>query len=369
MTDTGRPHVLQVFERPTGGVPVYVAGLCEGLTARGWRVSVSCPVETSIDARLADSGVERLAIRSPLELARHVRGNGVSLLHAHSTRAGPRAALVAQLSRRPLVYTPHGWSFEMRVGRARRTAYAATELVLTRALKRRVIAVAGVERTAAERWHVAPNDRIAVVPTGLPAPERAYERAIARSVLGLRDSRMVAAWVGRAAEQKRPQDLPAIAAAVAAHGVQIVALGTGLRASAAGRALEAAGGRLLAEDTDPHALYAAADILVQTSAWEGMPLALLEAMAAGLPVVAYDAGGVSELVLHGETGYCVDVGDVDAIAACLRTLAADHALRRRLAESARAHVAEHHSFDGFLDGIEHEYLSCMTVGSAHGKGG
>ncbi len=180
---------------------------------------------------------------------------------------------------------------------------------------------------------------------------------------------MVAAWVGRAAEQKRPQDLPAIAAAVAAHGVQIVALGTGLRASAAGRALEAAGGRLLAEDTDPHALYAAADILVQTSAWEGMPLALLEAMAAGLPVVAYDAGGVSELVLHGETGYCVDVGDVDAIAACLRTLAADHALRRRLAESARAHVAEHHSFDGFLDGIEHEYLSCMTVGSAHGKGG
>jgi glycosyltransferase involved in cell wall biosynthesis len=369
MTPESRPHVLQVFERPTGGVPVYVAGLCEGLTARGWRVSVSCPVETSVDARLAGSGVERLTTRSPLELARHVRATGISLVHAHSTRAGPMAALVAQLSRRPLVYTPHGWSFEMRVGRTRRTVYAATELVLTRALKRQVIAVAGVERSAAERWHVAPTDRIAVVSTGIPAPERAYERAVARSVLGLEDSRAVAAWVGRAGEQKRPQDLPAIAAALAPDGVRIVALGSGLRASAAGRALESAGGLLLAEDTDPQALYAAADILVQTSAWEGMPLALLEAMSAGLPIVAYDVGGVSEVVLHGETGYCVAVGDVGALAACVRMLATNHTLRRRMAESARAHVAEHHSFDGFLDGIEREYRRCLSVGSTPGKGG
>lgn len=368
MTSAGRPHVLQVFERTSGGVPVYVAGLCEGLVARNWRVSVSCPRETSVDERLARSGVELLELRSPLDLVRRIRATDVSLVHAHSTRAGPIGALIAQLARRPLVYTPHGWSFQMQVGSARRAAYAAAELVLTRASRRRVIAVAGDERTAAERWHVAPSDRITVVPTGLPDPERAYERAIARAALGFCDSRVVAAWVGRAANQKRPQDLAALATA-SGPAVHIVALGNDLAASKAGLRLAAAGGTVLDEGTDPHALYAAADIAVQTSGWEGMPLALLEAMAAALPVVAYDVGGVSELVLHGETGYCVAMGDVEAVAAWVRLLSQDHALRRKLAFSARARVASHHSFDGFLDGVERAYMQSIGAGSPHWKGG
>jgi glycosyltransferase involved in cell wall biosynthesis len=368
VTAAGRPHVLQIFERTSGGVPVYVAGLCEGLVTRDWRVSVSCPRETSVDERLARSGVELLDARSPLDLVRRIRATGVSLVHAHSTRSGPIGALIAQLTRRPLVYTPHGWSFEMQVGRPRRVAYAAAELILTRALKRRVIAVAGSERTAAERWHVAPSDGITVVPTGLPGPERAYERAMARSLLGITDSRIVAAWVGRAAEQKRPQDLTALATAVGG-GVHVVALGKSLARSTAGRRFESAGGTVLDENTDPQALYAAADVVVQTSAWEGMPLALLEAMAAALPIVAYDVGGVSELVLHGETGYCVASGDVEAAATCVRLLADDHALRRRISFNARAYVAARHSFHGFLDGIEREYRHCISAESALGKGG
>jgi glycosyltransferase involved in cell wall biosynthesis len=360
--------VLQVFERVSGGVPVYVAGLCEGLVARGWRVSVSCPAETNVDERLTRSGAERLPLHSPLELVRRVRATDVSLVHAHSTRAGPMGALIAQLSRRPLVYTPHGWSFQMQVGSARRVVYATAELLLTRGLRRGVIAVAGVERTAAERWHVAPNDRIAVVPTGLPEPERAYERAIARSALGFADSRIIAAWVGRAANQKRPQDLAALATSVG-PGVRVVALGKDLAASIAGRRFETAGGTVLDERTDPQALYAAADIVVQTSAWEGMPLALLEAMAAGLPVVAYDVGGVSELVLHGETGYCVAPGNVEQAAGWLRLLAEDHHLRRRIAQTAQAYVAAHHSYDGFLDGMERAYMQSIGAGSSRWKGG
>jgi glycosyltransferase involved in cell wall biosynthesis len=100
-----------------------------------------------------------------------------------------------------------------------------------------------------------------------------------------------------------------------------------------------------------------------------MPLALLEAMAAALPIVAYDVGGVSELVLHGETGYCVAAGDVEAAAKWVRLLADDHALRQRISFNARAFVAERHSFHGFLDGIEREYRQCISAGSAAGKGG
>jgi glycosyltransferase involved in cell wall biosynthesis len=368
VTAIAQPHVLQIFERTSGGVPVYVAGLCEGLVGRNWRVTVSCPAGTTVDDRLARSGVDLIALRSPLDLARRIRASDVSLVHAHSTRAGPIAALIAQLARRPLVYTPHGWSFQMQVGGARRAAYAAAELLLTRALKRQVIAVAGDERLAAERWHVAPSDRIAVVPTGLPEPERAYERAIARSALGLADSRIVAAWVGRAADQKRPQDLAALAAACGPD-VHIVALGANLATSTAGQSFAACGGTVLPDTTDPQLLYAAADLVVQTSAWEGMPLALLEAMAAALPVVAYDVGGVGELVLDGETGYCVAMGDVAGAAARVRMLAEDHDLRRTLSFSARARVSAHHSFDGFLDGIERAYMQSIGAGTTRWKGG
>jgi glycosyltransferase involved in cell wall biosynthesis len=186
--------------------------------------------------------------------------------------------------------------------------------------------------------------------------------------LGFADSRIIAAWVGRAANQKRPQDLAALAASVG-PGVRVVALGKDLAASIAGRRFETAGGTVLDERTDPQALYAAADIVVQTSAWEGMPLALLEAMAAGLPVVAYDVGGVSELVLHGETGYCVAPGNVEQAAGWLRLLAEDHHLRRRIAQTAQAYVAAHHSYDGFLDGMERAYMQSIGAGSSRWKGG
>jgi glycosyltransferase involved in cell wall biosynthesis len=362
------PHVLQVFERPTGGVPTYVAGLCEGLVARGWRVSVFCPEGTAVDARLARSGVEKLPHGSALELARTVRSGDIELVHAHSSRAGPLGALVAEVSRRPLIYTPHGWSFEMRVSRRRRILYGVVELMLTRALRRRVIAVAGDERSAAERWHVAPFDRIAVVPTGIPAPERIYRRASARARLRLSPAEVIVAWVGRDADQKRPQDLADVASGLRACGARVVVLGAGMRSSAAGRALEASGGVILDEDTDPQVLYAAADILVQTSAWEGMPIALLEAMTASLPVVAYDVGGVRELVLNDETGYRVPVGDVAALNARLERLASNEALRHGLGHAARRHVAANHSYDRFLDGIEHEYRRSISAWSAARKG-
>jgi glycosyltransferase involved in cell wall biosynthesis len=363
----GAPHVLQVFERRIGGVPVYVAGLCEGLLARGWRVSVSCPAQTAVDERLRRSGIERLAPRSALDLAWRVRRGDVALVHAHSSRAGPLGMLVAQMARRPSVYTPHGWSFEMRISRIRRIAYAQAELVLTRAFRRHVIAVAGVERSAAERWHVATTDRITVVPTGIPPPKHAYERDAARSRLGLSGTDIVAAWVGRANAAKRPQDLPQIAAAVGAR-VRVVALGAGLGASADGRALEAAGGIVLDESTDPHALYAAADMYIQTSAWEAMPLAPLEAMMAGLPVVAYDVGGVSEIVLDKETGFCIPAASVACLSERVRQLADDAVLRRRLGNAARAYVAAHHSYDGFLDGMEHAYRQCIDAHGGRWKG-
>lgn len=90
-------------------------------------------------------------------------------------------------------------------------------------------------------------------------------------------------------------------------------------------------------------LLSAADIFALFSTYEGNPMAVMEAMAAGLPVVATSVGGVPELVVDGETGLLVPAGDRDAFAASLAALASDPARRRALAESARNRAQDFHA--------------------------
>jgi glycosyltransferase involved in cell wall biosynthesis len=94
---------------------------------------------------------------------------------------------------------------------------------------------------------------------------------------------------------------------------------------------------------DAPALLRSFDVFALPSTIEGLPLVVLEAMAAGVPVVATPVGGVGELVRDGETGLLVPPEDPDALAAALRRLLAEPETARRLTEAAGAHVAERFS--------------------------
>jgi glycosyltransferase involved in cell wall biosynthesis len=86
--------------------------------------------------------------------------------------------------------------------------------------------------------------------------------------------------------------------------------------------------------------YAAADVFCLPSWWEAMPLSVLEAMAAGLPVVASDVGDISRVVTDGITGYVVPPKDPDRLAAALEPLLTDPALRLRMGTAGRARVTD-----------------------------
>jgi len=98
---------------------------------------------------------------------------------------------------------------------------------------------------------------------------------------------------------------------------------------------------LVGEREDVADLLAAADVFALPTLSEGLPMSVLEAMAAGLPVVAAAAGGVPELVEDGQTGILVPPGRPDALAAALGRLAADPALRRRLGGAGRRRAEAH----------------------------
>lgn len=106
---------------------------------------------------------------------------------------------------------------------------------------------------------------------------------------------------------------------------------------------------------DIPALLASCDLFVLPSLYEGLPLAVLEAMAAGKPVVATAIGGTDEAVAHGETGWLVPPGDPAALAGAIRALLADPPLARRLAKAGNARLRREFSAETMVARVEALY--------------
>jgi glycosyltransferase involved in cell wall biosynthesis len=366
------PSLLQIFQPAVGGVPTYVSAVGRGLAERGWNVTVAGPADAVGMLELREAGVriapiavqrgpqpvqDRLLVQQLSALAREER---VDIVHGHSSKASALAALVGRRTRVPSVYTPHAWSFQMRHPLLVRAALAGTEAALTR-MHRAVIAVCDAEAAEARRWGVVREQRLFVVHTGLAAEPPEPDRRSARARLGITDDAPLVAWIGRRGAQKRPEDLAELAAGLPADTV-VAALGHGLADDAElVSALRAADVRILDGDAAAAAdLLAAADVYVLTSAWEGFPLAVLEAMRAALPVVAYEVGGVGEQVQDGLTGHLVDVGDTRALIRAVGDLVRDRQLRERLGRQGREVFEQRFTLERMLDGILDTYAGVLA---------
>jgi len=105
----------------------------------------------------------------------------------------------------------------------------------------------------------------------------------------------------------------------------------------------------------------AADIFVMSSLWEGLPLVLLEAMAAGLPVVAYGISGIDEVVADGDTGLAVHVGKTDALAGSLKRLADDGELRQRLGSAGENRIRAEFGFPEYVEKLSVLYRRALKL--------
>ncbi|MDQ6606422.1 MAG: glycosyltransferase [Actinomycetota bacterium] len=181
-----------------------------------------------------------------------------------------------------------------------------------------------------------PADRFAVVANGVEAPEVAEGRDDLRRKLGIAPSAVVALLVANLRSEKRVPDFVEAVRRARSTRPELVGLivGDGAERVAVERAIDGDPGvRWLGERDDVPRLMKASDLLVLSSAFEAAPMAILEAMASGLPVLATNVGGVSELVLDRVTGLLVAPSDPPAIAEQLAILAADPALRRALGDA------------------------------------
>ena len=190
-------------------------------------------------------------------------------------------------------------------------------------------------RELAIAWGVD-SGRVSVLPNPSPTLPELAPREELRRTFGL--ERPTLAFAGRLTAQKSLD--VALAAVAEVDGIDLVIAGEGDERE---RLERTAGGRVRFLGALPRGrvleLFCAADASILSSSWENFPHTVVEALAVGTPVIATDAGGVSEVVHDGENGLLVPAGDAVALASAVRRFFADEALRNRLRAAAAPSVA------------------------------
>jgi len=239
-----------------------------------------------------------------------------ALIHTHSSKAGIVGRLAAP--RGPaLVHTVHGWGHTPGDPAARRDALVRAERLAARRTDA-LITVSESVRAEGERLGIGRPEQYRVIPEFVDYrpvdPDFAKARARARERLGLAGDTEVFGWVGRFVEQKDPETVGAVLAAAlgARPAARAVLVGDGPLRPLVARALAPFGERVLFTGlrTDARELYAAFDVLLHPSLWEGQPRVIQEALAERVPVVASRVIGTEGLLTGGVTGVEVAPRDV-----------------------------------------------------------
>jgi glycosyltransferase involved in cell wall biosynthesis len=292
------------------------------------------------------------------------------VLHTHTAKAGATgrlAALLAGAARPPAtVHTFHGHVLSGYFSSRRERVFRRLERWLARTTST-VVAVSEEVRDDLVRFGVAPPGRIAIVPYGFDLDGLGDEgrRAELRAGLGAGDGTFVVGWAGRLTPIKRPLDLVRVLHELRARGVDAVlaAVGDGEdRAAVESLAVElgvADRCRLVGFRRDIADWYGAFDAFLLTSQNEGTPVAAIEALAAGRPVVATDAGGTRTVVTHGESGFLAPIGATSELAGRLAELAGDRALAARLGAHGAADVRARFSLGRMADEIDGVYRRAL----------
>ena len=364
-----------------GGAEMQVLSLADNMRRRGHETLVvsMIPVgELGAEAGRLGVPVETLGMRRGvpdprglLRLGRIVRRWRPDVVHSHMVHANILARLTRLLSPMPaLVSTVHN-IYEG--GALHMAAYRATDRLADR---NTIISQAAADRYL--RLKAVSRGTLRVIPNGVDLERfrvAPAARAALRASLGLGEE---FAWlaVGRFEEAKDYPNLLHAFAQVAGGGPGPVLLlvGQGTRRGEieglASRLGLAARVRFLGVRRDVPDLMSAADGYVMSSAWEGLPMVLLEAAAVGLPIVATQVGGNDEVVRDGVNGLLVPSRDARALANAMgRVMALSAEERGLMADRGRAHVRAHYALTGVLDRWESLYRELSGLGRRRAPSG
>lgn len=347
--------------------------LARGLAETGtWDIHVAIGQAGALCEELAQAGIptyevpslertihplrDATALRSLRKLMREI---DPALVCAHSSKAGFLARLAARAENIPAIYTAHGWPFSESVPPIPRRFYSWLERKAS-SWGARIICVSDYDRELALHKRVGNEETLVTIHNGLPNTDvclftREDSIGIPRVVM-----------VARFAPPKRQDLLLLAVSALRKEGIELRLdlVGDGPmmeKAKALSRELNLKDTvRFLGDREDVVRCLEAADIFSLLSDREGFPMTILEAMRAGLPVLAHNVGGISEAVRDGETGCLVSPGDFSALCSKMRLLLLSKDLRLRMGLAGRQLFSAEFTVDRMLSETQLVYEEVLS---------
>ena len=384
-----KPRVLRIITRLNiGGPATHVSVADGGLRDRGWETLLLFgtvePDEAEVDLHSTTLPMRRIPtmarpirpiadLRTAVAIARVIRRYRPDVIHTHLAKAGLIGRAVALATSRAVrIHTFHGTLFGGYFGTTASGAIVRAERFLGHRSDA-IVALSDRQRDELIENRIAPAAAIRIVPLGLELGRFATARGdgareSARRSLGIAADAVVIVAIGRLVPIKRLDRLIDAFALVAGRvrGSALYLVGDGSeRDDLEARVIAAGLGdrvSFVGWSSSTPDWYAAADVVALTSDREGTPLALIEAAAAGRPVVATDVGGVADVVIDGSTGFVVPASNTGQFADRLIQLADDPGLRgsmgREAPKRATRYSAERLVAD--LDDLYREQLSTRS---------
>ena len=353
--------LLVIDSLEVGGAQHHLLSLASRLLRLGHQPVIATSGQEPMAAQFSDLGItvkslskrsikHRLSPAFTTRLTQLAITGAFDLIHAHLFSSSAAASVAARVTGRPLIVTHHSMNTWQRGWQRALGSWVDGNADA-------VIAVAS--SIAASRK----ARRIYTIPNGVAVPDRTWsgdEIAAARKKLGIPTNAFVMSYVGRFTADKNPLLFIDAVALLAERvpGVRALLIGDGPLRKIAERRAEELDVRscmsFLGFQPDAHRLHSIADVLVLTSESEGSPLVVLEAMAAGRPVVATDVGDVAQQIVHGESGYLVSPREPEAVAKALLELQ-DPARRAQMGSAGRLRVLQEFNMERTLDQIVEVY--------------
>jgi glycosyltransferase involved in cell wall biosynthesis len=274
------------------------------------------------------------------------------IIHAHSSKAGVIARIAGWITKTPVVFTAHGWGFSPGTPQLRRTIALLAERLLA-SISGKIICVSESDRQLAKHKGVGSDTSLVVVRYGIedihvPTPNLTQQPPLL-------------IMVARFNEQKDQSTLLHAVAHLRNIDFHLDFVGSGISLEPCKNLANALGitekVSFLGDRRDVPDLLAKSQIFILSTHYEGLPISILEAMRAGLPVVATSVNGIPEEIEDGKTGLLVPPRDAKSLAEALSTLITAPELRQRMGAAAREKFLNQFTIDRMVSQIQDVYAS------------
>ncbi len=370
--------ILQIITLSSwGGAPQVVYDIVKNLDKEKFSVDLACGVGKDWE-KMENLGVKIIPLKSLkrdisifsdlmafFQLFFIIKKGNYDIVHCHTTKAGFVGRIAARLAGvKKIYFTVHGWGFynEEEYGCVQKLLLFLEKIAAKCSTK--IICVSENDRKEGLKRKIAKEDKFLVIRNGIDWKIKG-DRAKAREKLGVKQNDLVFGTVARLAYQKDPLMLLKAAKGIIKNypETKFILIGGGplfkdcknfIKENKLENSIFLHGQKTPEEARE---LLFSFDVFVLTSKFEGLPLAIIEAMFAGLPIIATRVGGISELVIDGENGFLVEPSSLEKLTQKMIYFVEHIEEREKMGTKSQKIAKENFTLDKMIQGYEKLYLN------------